>query len=105
MNVGPSHRIIEYDAANATPLNAREAMRGSPSPRKVFAIMPKDASVRDNRLRISVKERLEGVDVALGEFRIAIAQAVAVIETVSVQSVEVKTLVESWELGVGSDEA
>jgi hypothetical protein len=40
--------------------------------------------VRDNRLRISVKERLEGVDVALGEFRTTIAQAVAVIETVGV---------------------
>jgi hypothetical protein len=72
INVGPSHRIMEYDAANAMPLNAREAMRGSPSPRKVFAIMPNDASARDSRLRVSAKERAEEVAVLIGEFRTTI---------------------------------
>ena len=38
------------------PLRASEAMRGSPSPWKVLAIMPRHASERDVRVRFSVKE-------------------------------------------------
>jgi len=44
------------------PPNAREAMRGSPSPWKVFAIIAKQARERDRRLRLSVKERAEEVE-------------------------------------------
>lgn len=56
MNVGPSHRIIAYDAEKAIPLSASEAMRGSPSPWKVLAIIPKHASERDASVRFSVTE-------------------------------------------------
>jgi hypothetical protein len=69
---------MAYVAANAIPLSAREAMRGSPSPRKVLAMMPNDARKRDRRLRVSVKERAEGVDAFIGESRTTIAVAVAV---------------------------
>lgn len=73
MNVGPSHLIIEYEAANAMPLNARDAIRGSPSPRKVLEIMPTQASVRERRLRDSVKESADaGVEVLIGLCRITI---------------------------------
>ena len=48
------------------PLNAREAMRGSPSPWNVFAIMPKQARVRDRRLAVSVKERAAETDIVWG---------------------------------------
>jgi hypothetical protein len=34
-------------------------MRGSPSPWKVFAMMPKHASERDTRLIVSVGDRVE----------------------------------------------
>lgn len=77
INVGPSHRIMAYDAAYAIPLNAREAMRGSPSPRKVFAMMPNDARARDMRLSVSVKDRADGVEVLMGGFRTTISVAVA----------------------------
>jgi hypothetical protein len=66
---------MAYDAVKAIPLNAREAMRGSPSPRKVFAMMPNDANARDKRLRLSVKERAAGVDALIDEFRTTIAVA------------------------------
>jgi hypothetical protein len=56
MNVGPSHRIIAYEDENAMPLRAREAMRGSPSPWKVFAIMPRHASDIVARVQLSVEE-------------------------------------------------
>ena len=56
MKAGPSHRIIAYDAENAIPLSASEAIRGSPSPWNVLAIIPRHASERDARVRFSVKE-------------------------------------------------
>lgn len=37
------------------PLIASDAMRGSPSPRKVLASIPKHAMVRDSRLQVSVE--------------------------------------------------
>lgn len=40
------------------PLKARDAMSGSPSPWKVLAIMPRQATVRDRRLSVSVKDRV-----------------------------------------------
>jgi hypothetical protein len=61
MNVGPSHRIIAYDAEKAIPLSANEAMRGSPSPWKVFAIIPRQANESDVRVKFSVKESTEEV--------------------------------------------
>lgn len=69
MNVGPSHLIIEYEAANAIPLNAKDAMRGSPSPRNVFEIMPMQASVRERRLTDSVKESADTVEVDIEVYR------------------------------------
>jgi hypothetical protein len=44
----------------------------------VLAMMPNDARKRDRRLRVSVKERAEGVDAFIGESRTTIAVAVAV---------------------------
>ena len=43
------------------PLNAREAMRGSPSPWKVFAMMAKHAREKDRRLKVSVEERVADI--------------------------------------------
>jgi hypothetical protein len=70
MNVGPSHRIIEYVAEKAIPLNARDAMRGSPSPRKVFAMIPRDARNKDSKVIVSVKDSEEAVEVVIGVYRI-----------------------------------
>ena len=57
MKVGPSHRIKQKEIVKASPLNASDAIRGSPSasPEKVFARIPQHAAVRDNRVRVSVK--------------------------------------------------
>ena len=52
---------MEYEAEKAMPLNAREAMRGSPSPRKVLDIIPTQARVRERRLRDSVVLRVDAV--------------------------------------------
>lgn len=70
MKVGPSHLIIEYEAANAIPLNAKEAMSGSPSPRKVFEMMPMQARDNERRLRVSVKESADVEEVVIGVWRI-----------------------------------
>lgn len=59
ISVGPNHLIIANDAAKATPLRAREAIRGSPSPWKVFASTATQAKVREKRERVSVREREE----------------------------------------------
>lgn len=61
MNAGPSQRIIANVAENAIPLKASEAMRGSPSPWKVFAMMPQQARDSDKRESISVEDRSEPV--------------------------------------------
>jgi hypothetical protein len=47
------------------PLNAREAMRGSPSPWKVLAMMPKQARERERRPSDSADEREETAMIAL----------------------------------------
>ncbi len=47
---------MPYVAEKAIPLNAREAMSGSPSPRKVFEIMPSAAIVKERRLYVSVAD-------------------------------------------------
>ena len=51
------------------PLKARDAMRGSPSPWKVLAIMPKHARDRDRRLEVSVKDRSGEGDIVVGSLR------------------------------------
>ena len=53
MKAGPSHRIRLYVKENAIPLNANDAMRGSPSPWKVLAMMPIQAAEMTERLRVS----------------------------------------------------
>lgn len=64
MKVGPSHLIIANEAENAIPLNARDAMRGSPSPWKVFAITPMQARDKERRDHVSVEE--SAAEVMLG---------------------------------------
>lgn len=54
INTAPSHRIRLYANEKAMPLKAREAIRGSPSPWKVFAMMPMQAREREERERTSV---------------------------------------------------
>lgn len=56
IKVGPNHRIMAYDAEKAMPLSAREAIRGSPSPWKVFVITPRHARQSVESVRFSVKE-------------------------------------------------
>lgn len=53
MKVSPSHRIRLNVNANAMPLNANDAIRGSPSPWKVLAMMPTHAAERARRLNVS----------------------------------------------------
>ncbi len=47
-------------------------MRGSPSPRKVFEMMPIHARDNERRLRVSVKESAEAAEVVIGVWRTAI---------------------------------
>jgi len=70
INVGPSHLIIEYVAEKAMPLKARDAMRGSPSPWNVFAIIPRDARNKDSKVIVSVKESEEAVEVVIVVYRV-----------------------------------
>jgi hypothetical protein len=65
---------MEYVAANAMPLKARDAMRGSPSPWKVFAMIPQHARNSDRRLNVSVKESSEGVDIVAGSLRCEVSK-------------------------------
>ena len=63
MNVFPSHLIRLNVNENAMPLNAKEAIRGSPSPWKVFTIMPTQAAESVRRLHASTLLRVEFIDV------------------------------------------
>lgn len=56
MNVGPSQRIMANVAAKASPLSAREAINGSPSPWNVLVRTTTHANDRARRLRVSVRE-------------------------------------------------
>ena len=58
MKTSPSHRIKLKVRANARPLNANEAIRGSPSPWKVLIMMPTQAAESDKRLHASAPERV-----------------------------------------------
>lgn len=58
MKVSPSHRIRLKVNAKAMPLNANDAIRGSPSPWKVLAMMPTHAAERARRLNVSALLRL-----------------------------------------------
>lgn len=62
MKVGPSHRIIEYEEVKARPEKARQAIKGSPSPRKVFAIILKAARDIESRVELSAKESEDVVE-------------------------------------------
>ena len=59
MKVSVSHRIRLKVKENAMPLNANEAIRGSPSPWKVLTTMPKQAAERARRLHASAVVRAE----------------------------------------------
>ena len=61
INVSPSHRIRPYVNANAIPLNANEAISGSPSPRKLLTKMADEAAKNDRRLHFSALERVEAM--------------------------------------------
>ena len=54
IKTGPSHRIRLYVDAKAIPLNAREAITGSPSPWKVFVMTARHAADIAQRPNVSV---------------------------------------------------
>lgn len=58
MNTAPSHRIRLNVRANARPLNANEAIRGSPSPWNVLIMMPTQAADSVKRLHVSIPDRV-----------------------------------------------
>lgn len=58
MKTCPNHLIRLYVNEKAIPLNASEAISGSPSPWKVFARTAKHAMERPRRLSVSVLLRL-----------------------------------------------
>ena len=70
MKTSPSHRIRLKAKANARPLKANEAIRGSPSPLKVLTIMPIQAAESVRRLHASARERV----VAMAIRKIAITE-------------------------------
>ena len=59
MNVSPSHRIKANVKAKAIPLNAKQAIRGSPSPLNVLAMMPAQDAASARRLHDSDLVRFE----------------------------------------------
>ena len=59
MKVSPSHLIRLNVNENAMPLNAKEAISGSPSPWNVFTMMPTQAAESVRRLHASTLLRLE----------------------------------------------
>ena len=58
MKTSPSHRIRLKVRANAIPLNANEAIRGSPSPWNVLIIMPTQVAESVKRLHASAPDRV-----------------------------------------------
>ena len=58
MKTSPSHRIRLKVRANAKPLNANEAIRGSPSPWKVLMTIPTQTAESVQRLHASAPERV-----------------------------------------------
>ena len=58
MKTSPSHRIRLNARANARPLNANEAIRGSPSPWNVLIMMPTQIVEIVKRLHVSALERV-----------------------------------------------
>lgn len=61
MNVSPSHRIRLNVRANAIPLNAKETIRGSPSPWNELATMPKQVADNVRRLHDSTPVKAEDI--------------------------------------------
>ncbi len=61
MKVAPSHRIRLNVDANAMPLNAMEAIRGSPSPCKVLAMMPTQAAETARRVHDSTPVNFDDI--------------------------------------------
>lgn len=58
MKTSPSHRMRLKVRANAIPLNANEAIRGSPSPWNVLIMMPTQAAESAKRLHASDPDRV-----------------------------------------------
>lgn len=58
MKTSPSHRIRLNVKAKAIPLNANEAIRGSPSPWNVLTMMPTQAAESVKRLHASALDRV-----------------------------------------------
>ena len=58
MKTSPSHRIRLKVRANAKPLNANEAIRGSPSPWNVLMMIPTQAAESVKRHQASAPERV-----------------------------------------------
>lgn len=58
MKTSPSHRMRLKVRANARPLKANEAIRGSPSPWNVLIMMPTQAAEIVRRLQASEPERV-----------------------------------------------
>jgi hypothetical protein len=54
-NAGPAHLTIANVAENASPEKASEAIRGSPSPWNVLAVMARHAAERVERVHDSVR--------------------------------------------------
>ena len=61
MKTSPSHRIRLKVRANAKPLNANEAIKGSPSPWNVLMTIPTQAAESVKRLQASALERVVGM--------------------------------------------
>ena len=58
MKMFPSHLIMQYVDAKAMPLKAKDAIRGSPSPWNVLAIIPKHATEIVKRVKASAQLRM-----------------------------------------------
>ena len=58
IKTSPSHRTRLKVRANARPLNANEAIRGSPSPWNVLIMMPTQATESVKRLQASAPDRV-----------------------------------------------
>mgnify|MGYP007126060084 CR=1 FL=1 len=57
MNVGPSHRIRLYDAANPRRLKAKDTVKGRPSSRSELAVIPTDTPTNAKRHAVSDSDR------------------------------------------------
>ena len=61
MKAGPAHLTKAYVSVKARHENASDAIRGSPSPWNVFAIIDRLAVRRVRRLHVSVRLRVDAI--------------------------------------------